>query len=271
MDSAVLELGWAQTQNQIQSNTILAEIDLLREDGVAENYKGLTASFCLPVASILALHPSTTEWANLLRWTKEVTKAKFAIADGALKLKYHLTHGAPFVKEIWDCVDNNKRLLLAELPGLYSDIAIWKMKSLTVGDKNVMEELWQMAIHLSAFQWKFCKKGFCKHNEADLIGTVTTLANAPGVNTLSPSWLLPDADASGDAGLSQPQTWVYAELTQSSLSDDNPASEPLGKRKHTQLVLWPHENTVLPAQGDEQLEKKNKKKKKRKKKDDASF
>jgi hypothetical protein len=276
-----LEQGMLWTRGHIKTQTTYTEADFLREDGVAEHYNNLTASFCLPVASTLAIHPSFTAWASLLRWTKEVSMAKFAIADGALKLlKHNPTHRATSMKAIWNSVDNDTRALLAEIPVRYPDIAIWEMKSLTVGDEKVMGEIWRMGLNPQPFVWKVCKRGFCEHREADLVRMVVTLAKAPGVDALSPPWSLPAADASGvgslpgsqrtdDAGTSQPRKSVYVESTQSSLGGDNPAASVRSsktKRKHPSPIPWAHGDTVLPAQGGGGI-----KNKKKKVVDDASF
>ncbi|KIM71848.1 hypothetical protein PILCRDRAFT_748606 [Piloderma croceum F 1598] len=154
------------------------------------------------------------------------------------------------------------------------------MKSLTVGDENVMGEIWRMGLSPQPFVWKVCKKGFCEHREADLMRMVGTLAKAPGVDALSPPWSLPVADASGvgslpgsqrtdDAGTSQPRKSVYVESTQSSLGGDNPAASvrsSKAKRKHPSPIPWAHGDIVLPAQGGGGI-----KNKKKKVVDDASF
>jgi hypothetical protein len=270
-------LGRLQTQEQIMSHSVYAEECLLREDGVAENYTDLTALFCLPVASTLALHPSSPEWSSLLRWTKEVSMAKFAIADGALKLVKESTHRN---RAAWDFVDNDTKALLAELPVRYPDIAIWEMKSLTIGDEKVMAEIWRLGLSPQTFVWKVCKKGFCEHREADLMRMVGTLAKAPGVDALSPPWSLPAAVASGggslpgsqrteDAGTPQPRKSMYVESTQSSLGGDDPAAfvrSSKSKRKHPAPIPWAYGNTVLPPQGGGGI-----KNKKKKVVDDASF
>jgi hypothetical protein len=264
-----------QTQEQIKTRTTYAEADFLREDGVAEHYRDLTASFCLPVASTLALHPSFSEWVSLLRWTKELSMAKFAIADGALKLVKQSTHRN---RAAWDFVDIDKRALLAELPARYPDVAIWEMISLIVGDEKVMGEILRMGLSLRTFAWKVCKNGFCEHREADLIRMAETLAKAPGVDALSPPWSLSAADASGagslsgsqradNAGTSQPRQSVYVESTQSSLGGDNSAASVQSsktKRKHPSPIPWAHGDTVIPAQGGGEIKKK-------KVIDDASF
>jgi hypothetical protein len=241
----------------IKGQTAISTTRVSREIGVAENYKDLTASFCLPVASTLALHPSSTDWSSLLRWTMEVTNTQFAIADGALQLQHIPADDSHPLKILWNTVDADKRLLLAELPTRYRDIVIWEMKSLTVGDEIVMNEICYMGSSSQAFQWKFCKKGLCEHTEADLIRRmVPTLVNAPGFDSLSPPWSLPAAGDSSAVsrslrhsdridGVRPP---VYAELTQSSLGDhdNNPASEP---ENTASPVLWPYGDTVLPPQG----------------------
>jgi hypothetical protein len=275
------EQGMLCTGRYIKTKTTYTAMDFLREDGVAEHYNNLTASFCLPVASTLALHPSCSEWATLLSWTKEVSRAKFAIADGALKLLKHSTHRS---RPAWDFVDNDKRVLLAHLPARYPDIAIWEMKSLTVGDETVMGEIWRMGLSSRTFPWTFCQKGSCEHSEADLMRMVGTLAKAPGVDALSPPWSLsaagisgvgslPDSQRTDVVGTSQPRKSVYVESTQSSFGDDNPAASVTTKRKHPSPIPWAHGDTVLPAQGDGGIKNKKKKQKKKKKKavDDASF
>jgi hypothetical protein len=97
-----LEQGMLHTREHIETQFTFTETCLLQEDGVAEHYNNLTASFFLPVSPTLTIHPSFTVWASLLRWTKEVLMAKFVIADGALKLlKYNPTHKATSMKAIW--------------------------------------------------------------------------------------------------------------------------------------------------------------------------
>jgi hypothetical protein len=271
------EQGMLYTRGHMKTKTSYTLMDFQREDGVAEHYKDLTASFCLPVASTLALHPTLPEWASLLAWTKEVSMAKFAIADGALQLLPYATYSD---RPAWDFVDNDKKTLLSHLPTRYPDVAIWEMKSLTVGHEEVMGKIWQMGLSSQTFVWTVCKKGFCEHREADLMRMVGTLAKAPGVDALSPPWSLPAAVASDggslpgsqrteDAGTPQPRKSVYVESTQSSLSGDNPEAivrSSKSKRKHPAPIPWAHGNTVLPPQGGGGI-----KNKKKKVVDDASF
>jgi hypothetical protein len=122
------------TEKSIISLTTRSRIHVLGEEGVAEYYKDLTARFCLPVASTLALHPTLGEWASLLSWTREPNAAGWAIADGALELNLapdvdsmdsyenDLNHVYPDIRDIWD-----------ELLDKYPDLAIWEMKSLQLG------------------------------------------------------------------------------------------------------------------------------------------
>src|ERR1700733_13725720 len=64
-------MGMLHPREVIEDKTAMSKKRLLREEGVAENYNNLTATFCLPIASTLALHPSSTMWTSLLGWTKE--------------------------------------------------------------------------------------------------------------------------------------------------------------------------------------------------------
>jgi hypothetical protein len=241
--------GELLTGEYIESHTASMSTLVLREEGVAEYYDHLTATFCLPVASTLALHPSSPHWASLLRWTRQVFNARFAIADGALQLAHVRTN---FLEKVWETVDVDKRSLLERLRELYPDIAVWEMKALAVGDEPVMQEIYKMGLGLKKFRWKFCEEGHCEHDNTALRSMAETLLHAPGVDALSPPWSLPAADTSGtvespppsrrlqrmpvgDAGPS-----VYAELTQSSLGGSNPASEPprKTKRKHSLTTHW---------------------------------
>jgi hypothetical protein len=58
------------------------------ERGVANFYGNITASFCTPLASTLALHPEAwnSDWKSLLVWTQSGSNSVDAIMDGELRI-----------------------------------------------------------------------------------------------------------------------------------------------------------------------------------------
>lgn len=185
------------TENYIQSLTKRSRVYVSGEAGVAEYYSNLTARFCLPVASTLALNPTLGEWVSLLNWTREPNAAGWAIADGSLELlkpppdvdsmeshQNDLKHVYPDIRKIWD-----------ELLDRYPDLAIWEMKSLTVGDTEVMERIVESARRGEPFFWKSCKVG-CGRDDHDNINA-TEDEWPRGFDALQPQWTLNLDDSSG--------------------------------------------------------------------------
>jgi hypothetical protein len=58
------------------------------EKGVANLYDNITAMFCMPLASTLALHlkVSSADWSSPLVWTQSVSSSGYAIIDGELRI-----------------------------------------------------------------------------------------------------------------------------------------------------------------------------------------
>src|ERR1700722_4381663 len=56
------------------------------ESGIAEAYRVHTATYCLPIASTLAIHPSSEVWDKVLLWTVDGMNGRWAIADGVLSM-----------------------------------------------------------------------------------------------------------------------------------------------------------------------------------------
>ena len=56
------------------------------EKGVANFYDKTTATFCMPLALTLALHPKTltADWTGLLVWMQSVSSSGYAIVDKEL-------------------------------------------------------------------------------------------------------------------------------------------------------------------------------------------
>lgn len=57
------------------------------EKGVAKFYDKTAATFCTPLASTLALHPTTsTDWTGLLIWSQSASSSDYVIMDGELRI-----------------------------------------------------------------------------------------------------------------------------------------------------------------------------------------
>ena len=189
--------GSLTTQGQIKARTLDIRTKVLREDGVAEYYNNLTANFCLPVASTLALHPSYHEWRSRLTWTKEPNKAGYAIADGVL----HPTpspsddevEAVEIYKSILEHFDPEIRIIWDELGRRYKDLAIWEMKSLTVGDFEVMNSILESALKKGPFIWKRCKGNCGRPDHKTIQASRDTQPH--GFDALRPPWTLPSNES----------------------------------------------------------------------------
>jgi hypothetical protein len=247
--------------------------------GVAENYNNLTANFCLPVASTLALHPSFHEWTKCLTWTMEPNKAGWAIADGVLQLTPSPddteVEDVETYESILEHFDPDIRKDLGELRRSYRDLAVWEMKSLTVGDFKVMNSILELATKKSPFIWKRCR-GSCGRSEHEQIHASPD-ALPHGFDALHPPWTLPldepveshpslrqsqrlsvDFHASGVAGPSGTGKSLKADSSLASLSSLNSEeAHELGisegrrgrKRKHDGRRSWTRSPTKKRGSG----------------------
>lgn len=184
-------------EKRIRSRTDRSLMQILREDGVAEYYNNLTALFCLPVASTLALHPTLDEWTSRLHWTKQQNKAGWAIADGVLVLdpmpkadnaelmalyRADLEHVYPDIRENW-----------GHLRRIYPNLAIWEIKSLTVGDAEVMEGIALLSVRKELFRWKRCIRDCGRRDHKNVCATHDKWH--PGFDALRPQWKLDIGDS----------------------------------------------------------------------------
>lgn len=125
-------------------------------------YLTVTAAFCVCVASTLALHPHT--WETVIEWSPVPIAQGDAVCDGSLKPLFCLStvkrqrdqttkHTGPhFVDaELWQ--------ELMEVCNKYGDMAIWEMKSLSVGDGSFMLGILALATGKEQFQWQVCEGG----------------------------------------------------------------------------------------------------------------
>lgn len=186
-------------KNEIKDLTGFSPTFLEGEDGVLEHYKDLTAFLCLPVASTLALHPTLHRWISRLRWTREQHTVGYAIADGALRLlpapHSSNTHGMTQYRDAVAHTYPDVREILSELEIRYPVLAVWEMKSLTVGDAAVMGSIVEMARNGENFQWKICRGGCNDPGHTNICKTREQLPH--GVDALQPPWTLPSDPGGG--------------------------------------------------------------------------
>src|SRR5216684_2332012 len=78
------------------------------ESGVSETYLMHTAEYCHPIASTLAIHPSSQEWDSVLAWSTESTVGRWAIADGALRISMNVTKNGSFAQQLVQNEDDGK-------------------------------------------------------------------------------------------------------------------------------------------------------------------
>jgi hypothetical protein len=132
-----------------------------RESPIAERYKAITANLCLRIASTLALHPRCPEWESLLKWTQTPNSAIVAIADGALQLNLEDEKAVGErlrQKTIYPYMDPEMLDTVQLVRRTFPDLAVWEVKSLTVGTDEVMTTLLDNASLRRRFPWVFC---FC--------------------------------------------------------------------------------------------------------------
>lgn len=130
------------------------------EECLREYYKACTAEFCIPVASALALHPTT--WASHIRWSSSPIAKGNAICDGSLQVLTMLNYNKRQIcrtrKHVGpDYIDPSLWNELMEVREKYGDLATWEMKNLSVGDVRTMLGIVAMAGGVAEpFSWKTC-------------------------------------------------------------------------------------------------------------------
>ena len=160
---------------------------MYNENGVAENYNNHAASYCRPIASTLALHPSYEEWVTVLKWTSNVKIGRWAIADGVLRISKNISADDELLQNEHD---NEKEGIIKQLAKNATALAVWEMKSLTVGTAQVMQEVANMGQTPAEFPWKKCTPADCEHDFLDSMKESAKYYDA-GFDPLSPPWTLP--------------------------------------------------------------------------------
>ncbi|KAM6500022.1 hypothetical protein JOM56_003036 [Amanita muscaria] len=135
------------------------------EKGVVMFYEKTTAKYCSPLASKLALHPSSSSsrWRSLLKWTPSVPFSDYAIMDGQLCFIEGGAKGKAAQRAaILESMEKKNRLFLEEKRR--TPLATWEIKSLTAGGVEVMSAV----LNLGKFFWTFCNDNCAsipKHQE----------------------------------------------------------------------------------------------------------
>ena len=164
------------------------------EAGVSGRYLKSISQYCLPVASTLALHPSYQGWISLLDWTLDVQNKKWAITDGTP----NLIQMEPEVQEqLMAAIGRHDAERISLFPRLMVPLAIWEMKSLTVGPASVMEEILKMGQGEGKFKWINCEVEPCEHSELRL----AEMKEASDDHPRGSDWNLPASHNSSAARL----------------------------------------------------------------------
>lgn len=132
------------------------------ELSIQSYYQRITSDFCVPVASTLTLHPQI--WKSVLVWWAVPVAQGDAVCDGSLRALYYLDvpkrevdgrtkHNGPHY------VDPDLWQELMEVCHKYGDMAIWEMKSVSVGDGSLMLGIMALATGKEQFEWQVCKGG----------------------------------------------------------------------------------------------------------------
>ena len=93
--------------------------------GVVETY--------IKCASTLALHPSSESWSTILNWSADGPVGRWAIADGVLFISPDVFEDDELERQLLQNEDEGKKEILKRLADDEVTLAIWEMKSLTVG------------------------------------------------------------------------------------------------------------------------------------------
>lgn len=183
-----------------------------RELPITSFYDKATAHHCTPIASTLALHPKMDRWLSLLHWSMVPNAAGFAITDGSLQIleidddddEEANEDSREVIAEIKASMDPDMVDTVRKLAATYPDLAVWEMKSLTVGDEKVMVGLKRSASAGRPFNWVTCDCNGKEH-KADYMDAVENTRAGPDVPSTDTPWTLPE---------------IYEEATQSVFASD---------------------------------------------------
>ena len=176
------------------------------KSGLAESYIKHTATYCLLIASTLAIHPSSMEWDQLLVWTVDGRIGWWAIADGVLRLSPNVLQDDGPAQQLLKNEHDRKKALLKKLTCQSTTLAVWEMKNLTLSNAQVMNEILEMGLSQSKFPWKTCTARVCVHMPLECMAE-STKSYDRGVDSRSLPWTLP-TDPIRPASSSRPTLWA---------------------------------------------------------------
>ena len=162
------------------------------ELGVAEIYGRQTAEYCRPIVSTLAVHPSSRTWGRVLDWTVDQKDARWAIAEGALRVLAQVAENNPRMQQLLENEDADTKDTIKQLALDGTALAIWEMKNLTVGTAEVMENIVEMGEANTEFSWKKCATPNCNHRYLAVMEESKNEYDV-GFDPRSPPWTLPRA------------------------------------------------------------------------------
>ncbi|KAF9518757.1 hypothetical protein BS47DRAFT_194993 [Hydnum rufescens UP504] len=159
------------------------------EKGVVSYYEKITSTFCVPLASTLALHPKASVWDSLLEWSASTRSPGRAIMNGVLRFREiaHDEESKSTQELLLKNMDNETRRAFEDLSKSVSPLATWEMKSLFAAPKEVVTAI----CNLDRFTWTSCQKVLCKVPEHKRMRERAEPARA-GPDAKNPSWDLKD-------------------------------------------------------------------------------
>jgi hypothetical protein len=111
---------------------------------------------------------------------------RWAIADGVLRISKNVYANDQLLQNE---DDNEKKDIIKQLAANATALAVWEMKSLTVGPAQVMQEIAKMGQNSAKFPWKKCT-GDCNHQSLENMKEAEKSYEA-GPDPRSPPWKLP--------------------------------------------------------------------------------
>jgi hypothetical protein len=188
--------GMLRSEEQIKDDVeYLLQPTTYRENGVAQAYAHYATTYYGPIASTLALHPSFSDrWITVLNWTTDGKARRWAIADGVLRISQNVFT----TNQLLQNEDDKKKDIIYQLAERSAALAVWELKSLTVGTAQVMQEIVEMGLDHAEFPWKKCTLAVCDHKFVDNMKESSKDYDR-GVDPRSPPWTLPSVPSTSSA------------------------------------------------------------------------
>ncbi len=184
------DTGALLPEKVIKEQVYFTEQTKYYEAGVVETYSKFASTYCLPIASTLALHPSSERWSTILNWSADGKIGRWAIADGVLRISRRVFENDQLERRFMQNEDEGKKGIIRQLALGNTTLAVWEMRSLTVGTARVMQEIAEMGLTHAKFPWKKCTLTPCNHRFWKGMEEPSESYDA-GVDACSPPWTLP--------------------------------------------------------------------------------